>query len=248
MANGTDFDDPVFISMSSNGGGNSLIFNGKFVDNKIAGFTRETVSGRTAKNFIPYTDEDGFSDDLELYLFDKVDDPTLETDRLTNADEYPKTVLTSPSTTYISTGTLYELMMYKDPREIIGITYMLQSVPLDINKVIIGRHLSLRNRLVSEDPPSSLKLYHSNTKSLSRLDTFKLDTTDYTLITTPTITVNGTGRYLTVSGTGLTSSATSWVLTDEDGFVLIGVNQDGTLLDTITFDFANKRSGVKYKY
>ena len=53
---------------------------------------------------------------------------------------------------------------------------------------------------------------------------------------------------ITVSHTYLTSSVKSWVLTDENGFILIGVNQDSVLLDVITLDFLNKASGINYKY
>lgn len=248
IASGTDFDDPVFISMSSNGGGNTLMFNGKFPDNKSAGFTRETVSGQIAKNFISYTDEDALSQDLEIYMFDSVDTPTLESERLTNADNYPKTTLTAPNIRYISSDSLNELIMYKDSREIIGLTYLLKMISKDNDKLIIGKKFSNRNRLVSENPPSTLRIYASDTYKIDRSNNDKVDTTKWFVLGLPAITIDSANFNASIVMSGLDSSKASWILADDDKNILLGVNQDGELLDTITFDFVNKRSGINYKY
>ena len=96
---------------------------------------------------------------------------------------------------------------------------------------------------------TNMNLVDNTKQFLEKFENMKLDTTEYSQVSSPLITVDGTTNLnVTVSGSGLNSSVVSWVITDENDYILIGVNQDGELLDTITFDFVNKRSGVNYKY
>lgn len=253
---GTDFSDNVLVSLSSVGGGNSLIFNFQLPDNKSGGSYKEdyTATGlgtQVAMDFVPYTDEDAFSEDLRIYMFDKFVDTLTDTQIDNLADDLPKV----SSITYLdnillynSSSGNYELKIKKDSREVIGFTYQLQMVAKDVGKIVIGRMLALKNRLISSEVPTSVKLYTSTTKKIGRTDTLKLNTTGYSLRSGATITTDTANYKVTVSDSNLDANTTSWVLTDEDDFVLIGVNQEGVLLNSLTFDFLNKRSDVKYKY
>ena len=166
-----------------------------------------------------------------------------EADFLLTADAYPNTDVADISNILLKNDNVFA--SYKDNREILGGTIQLQQQSKDKEKVGLGRVLSSRNRLVSENPPSSIKLYYSNTLKFNRNNVFNVPS-GYSYSGIPTITTVPTSHYATVSG--ISSSWSSWCLTDENDKILIWCNQDGTALDTITFDFLNKASDIKYKY
>ena len=234
------------VSLSSNGGGNNLIFNWKFQDNINVGFTRETVDGQIAKNYVPYTDEEGLNEDFTLYAIDGLSVPTTEAENLTRADKFPETNLTYRNNTLLQNKTRFK--MYKDSREVIGGTIHLQQKSKDTSKLVLGRWLSLRNRLVSENPPSTIYLAtYTNGTTYGRTDTFNVKG-GFASYNVATITVSTTNNNIQITNAELTSDLDSYALVDETGKILLAVNQDGSRLDTITFDFLNKASGIKYKY
>ena len=248
MMNGTDIPVTVILPMSSNGGGNSLIFTWELPDNKTAGFTKEDfvpASGitQTAKRFIPYATDDGKSEDIEIHMYDTFGGST-PANQITRAELVPET-----STTYINKTLMVntdKLIVKKDNREVLGGTIQQQIIAKRPRDIIIGRWLSLRNRLVSENPPTTLKIYrYNNGFKFNQSHNFDVPTGYFSSGTTiPTIDV--INNKITISNALSTDSA--WCISDENDKILLAVNQDGTLLDTITFDFNNKRSGVNYKY
>lgn len=238
------------VSISSNGGGNSLIFNFKLDDNVSAGFYKVDEDSQMVKQYSPYTASDGSFDNYTLYIMESMADiPTFQFSVLDASNYVPKIITLSTETSWTERlGTIYfqgRFKAYKDSREIFGNTYQLAQIPKRANDIILGRHLSLRNRLVSLDAPSSLKLYYSTTEQFKRTDNFIVPSTytDYGSFT-PSISNN----FYKIIISEVLSSWTSWCLTDENDRILIGANQEGTKLDTITFDFKNKRSGINYKY
>lgn len=239
----------TLVSLSSNGGGNSLIFNWKFEDNKSVGSYRETINAQTARNFASYTDEDGTNEDFTLYCFNKLDTgSTTEAQYLAIADAYPKSNITYIDTLLLSNDTRFKI--YKDPREVIGGTIHFQMKSKDNSKVGLGRWFALRNRLVSENPPTEVRLYtYSNGYKFGRLNTLELPSGyDTESSYTATISVSYPNYNAQITDARLTSDKDSYCLTDENNKILLWVNQDGSRLDTITFDFLNKASGIKYKY
>lgn len=252
MIVGDDIPSTTLVPLSSNGGGNSLIFNFKFENNKSAGEKRETYGAQTALNSVPYTDEDGLSENFTLYMYDKLDLSSATENQIdTLAEEFPETNLTYVDTLLLKNDTRFQ--MYKDPREIIGCTIQTQFISND-GKVIFGRWFALRNRLVSENPPTSIKMYYSTTETLGRGDTLKVPSTflgGSTLTTGNTSTaelwVDVPNKRVILKSTILSDTYTSIVLTDENNYILIGMNRDGNE-DRFAFDFVNKRSGVNYKY
>ena len=245
---GSDFSDDILVSLSSNGGGNSLIFNWKFQENVSAGWTRETVSGQTAKNFIPYTDDDGISENFTLHMFDKLSAPASEASNLTRADLVPSTDLSYIDTTLFENATPFQ--MYKDSREIIGVTIQEQMISFDSDVLILGRYLALKNRLVTENPPTEIRLYtYTDGTTYGRTDTLTLKSgydieSSYT--TVPVI--SSTDFKITITDVRLLAGKDCWCLTDENDNLLLAVNQNAVKLDTITFDFLNKRSEINYNY
>jgi hypothetical protein len=243
MIVGDDFSDTIYVPISSNGGGNSLIFSWKFDDNVNVSNQIESVSGQDAWNFVPYADDSGISENFTMYMYNKVNTGiTTMAQHVTFGDNYPVSNLTYIDKSLLKNDT--RLQMYKDSREIIGGTIQLQQKSKS-SHVGLGRWLSLRNRLVSENPPSTILLYHSDTLQFGRTDTLNIPS-GYSGTSSVTITQDYLDYTSTVSG--IQSSWASWALTDEDGKILIWCNQDGTKLDTITFDFVNKDPNVKYKY
>jgi len=246
VATGSSFLDDVLVSFSSNGGGNSLLFNWKFEDNINAGNYKEEINSQVAINYVPYANSLGISTNLSLYFADELAIPSTDAEYVTRANEFPITDVSLISNTYLKNNTVFEL--YKDSREVIGGTIHQQIISKRPDGVILGRWLSLRNRLVSENPPTVIRLYvYSNGIKYNRTDTFGIKA-GFDAMVIPTLIINPTSNKITVSSGSLSSSNSSWALTDENDKILLAVNQDGTLLDTITFDFNNKRSGVNYKY
>lgn len=239
-------------SISSNGGGNSLIFNFKFEDNISVGYYKEEYNSQITRQYSEYADNNGLTDSIALYVMDEVNDiPAFQLNVQEVADAYPKIIPVSTETDWTDRlGTVYlqdSLYIKKDSREIIGLTLQLAQISKNNNKVILGRYLSLKNRLVSETTPTSFKLYTYNGVKYSRIDTGTVKA-GYDTVQTIIPTVDSSNNKISLSHSNLTSGKSAWALTDEDDNVLIAVNQDGTLLDTITFDFNEYRSGVNYKY
>ena len=233
----------------------SLFFSFKINSNKVlatyANDVDDTVTGapapaeQIANDFIAYTDDDGT---IESIIFKYYEDlPSLS---LANEITQGKIL---PALRVTTTELLdYELYIDKDNRSVLGGTVQFQHVSSDLEKVIIGKALSTKNRLVYDGGISSFKLYTYTTHKFTQRDT-NLANTDGTigidyevLLTTPSIsTLN---NRVVISSAILDSSKSSWCLTDDEDRILIAVNQDGTQLDTIIFDFNNKRSGINYKY
>ncbi len=244
MMVGLDLDDTTLVSLSSNGGGNSLVFHWEFEDNISTGYFKETIAGQIAQEFVRYADEEGISENFTIYMNDKVSSASTEAAELARADAYPKTSITYINKTLLQNTSAFK--MAKDSREVIGGTVLLQQIAKEPSRVILGRWLSLRNRLVSENPPSSFKLFYSTTEQLNRTDTLNVPTTFTEYVDTYTVTPSYANRRVNISA--VSGAWSSWCLTDEDGKILIGVNQDGIALSFITFDFKNKRDDINYKY
>ena len=222
------------------------MFSWQFDSNTTAGNFVEDISGQVANNFVRYTDENGELDRFKIYMFDYLDtgDTTFD-NYLDRGDLYPKTNDSFINKYLVLTSTNFKVI--KDRREILGGTLELEQKSKDNNKVILGRALSYRNRLVSDNPPTAIKLYYSTTRKLKRYENYIVPS-DYTLNGTAGILITKTSENINVLVSTPSSTWESWILADEDGKILIGVNQDGTALDTITFDFLNKASDIKYKY
>ena len=243
----SSYANTVLVAMSSNGGGNSLIFSWQLPSNIYAGNYIETISSQKANNFERYTDEDGELGSFTLHMFDNLSTgDTTETQFLATADAYPNT-----STSYINNDLITNdssFILSKDRREIIGGTIHFQQKSKDINKIGLGRALSSRNRITSENPPTTIKLYtYTNGYKFSRSNVSTV-TSGYNSNNTAVISTNILNFNFTIDNSELTSSVDSYCLADENDNILIWVNQDGTTLDTITFDFLNKASDIKYKY
>ena len=223
------------------------MFSWQFPSNVYAGKFREeiTVASATqiANNFYRYAEEDATLVSAPLYATDILDTSDVTFDNyLDNADLYPRTSTTYMNKTLIETES--NIRYKKDRREELGGTLIFHQKQLS-NHVGLGRAFSFRNRLTSENPPTTVNLRYSTTKQFSRLDTLKTPSSylNNGAISLTTSLVN----YNQVIG-GISSTWTSWCLSDEDNNILISCNQDGVVLDTITYDFRNKASGIKYKY
>ena len=236
----------LICDISSNGGGNSLVFDWQFPSNQFVAENIDNINSQRARNFVSYVNSSGRMTSFKLYFYNKLITDGFNPDlNLELADNYPITDLDFIHTEYLSNSSGNNFYTLKDSAEIIGGTIAFKIKPVDVNKVIIGRWLSRRNRLVNENPPTSIKLYYSTSEKLGRTDTFDIPST-YTNYGTVSPTLSYTNKTITINE--ISSVWTSWALTDENGKVLIGCNQDNEQLDTITFDFLNKASDIKYKY
>ena len=244
---GSAYADDVLMPMSSNGGGNSLIFSWELPSNVYAGSFVEDIGGQIANNFELYTTEDGGLPNFTLYLFDSLNTgDTSSNDYKDTADNYPKTDTTYINKTLLKNDSVF--ILNKDNREIIGGTIQLQQKPKDSSNLGFGRVFSSRNRLVSENPPTTIKLYvYTNGFKFDRTYTGQAPS-GYASNNTAVIVPNYTNLNINITNSELTTNVDSYCLTDENDNILIWVNQDGVELDFITFDFKNKSSYKKYKY
>lgn len=237
----------LHTSVSSNGGGNSLIYNFQFVDNKNIGNKIDDTTAQKINQFIAYTEDDGTFDKATIQLFDDFITPASSASELVLAKELP--LIDSgdiDNILYI----LGDLVIYKDSREILAVTIQHSLFALDSKQIIIGRSLLKRNNLITEEPPQDLKLYIYNDSSKKfgfRDNLNPLEDADFIEeynigeFSIATFTADNTIR---VSSTNLTSSTSSWCLTDENDNVVIAVNQDGTLTNFLKFYFLRDRIGL----
>jgi len=236
--------DTVFAPTSSNGGGNNLLFRFEFDSNLDAGSYIETINSQPATQYSSYADGDAKFDNLTMYMFDGTIVPTNDAEYLTRANLVPKTNLSYGGNILIKNDN--PLQVYKDNREVISMMYQLQQISLDSSNVIIGRMLSRKNRLVTTSPPTTIYLHTYTSEKFGKTDTTKALSGSTSVAITPTVDVSN--KKITISHANLTSSTSSWCITDENDNILIAVNQDGTLLNVLTFDFLNKISGINYNY
>lgn len=242
----SEITNDLICNISSNGGGNSLIFDFQYESNVYAGQILETINSQTARNFVRYSDEVGKMESFDLNLYDKLNIPNLKALNLLElADNYPITDKSYINKTYFKNPSGYSFYTLKDNAEELGGTISLKCKSKDINKVGLGRWFFRGNRLVTETPPQTIKLYYSTTNQFTKNNNLTIPSSGWTS-TTPTI-VQGYLDYKTTI-TNISSSWTSWALTDENDRILIWCNQDGTALNVITYDFKNKLDDIKYKY
>ena len=239
--------DPSIMSISSNGGGNHLVLSWQFENNISVGSFLEDRSGQVANNFVSYTDEIGEQELFKISFFDYLDTgDTTFTDYLDSADLYPKTDL-SYINEYLLTSSPF-FLLEKDRREVIGGSIEFEQKSKDNDKLILGRALSYRNRLISDNPPTTIKLYvYTNGFKFNRGNT-GLVPSGYSGNVTASIVASSTNYNIQITNAELTSSVDSYCLADENDNILVAVNQSGTRLNYLTFDFLNKASGIKYKY
>ena len=239
----------VLVPTSSNGGGNNLFFRFAFNHNLDAGAYKEAIGSPTPQigtQYSIYADtDDGKLISFKVYLIDGTNAPTgVSPDTYQErADLIPITELSYASNSLLENSS--NMIVYKDNREILSMMYQLQQISVDSSKVIIGRALSNRNRLVNTKPPTTLTIYKYDTKIFNIQDNLKVPS-GYSASGALSSTVNVSSKIVTVSG--LDSSYASYCIADENDNILIAVNQGGTLLNVLTFDFLNKRSGINYNY
>lgn len=243
---------PLIAPFSSNGAGNTLMFFQQQSSN-IFNATRSEPDGlgQITKLFERYTDVEGKSITMQFGLFDKIIKNGIEdigvNETVAVANAIPNMDLTEINNSYFYSP---EITIYKDNREELGQVHNLHLVSKDINNIIVGRKFSTRNRMINENPPTGLKLYTYDTEKLNKTNNFIVKEgfdTVATLIPSDIVNdyINNTSAIVHAN---LTSSKSAWCLTDENDYVLIGANQDGTLLNVITYDFKDLRTGIKYKY
>ena len=248
-SNDTTIDSSV-IGLSANGGGNNLIFSFEFDDNKVNARNIENINSQRAIDYISYTNDEGKLETIELRFCEDIQ----EIDYVTNlavSEALPKlssSYAVNKQVEFVGTN---ELHLEKDNREILKGIYTIQQVSVDVSKVILGRYLSRRNRLVNFTPPTTIYLHtYDNDIQFGKNDTLYVlsGATAKTALTSSTLVVDLVNEKITVDSTALDGTNSSYCLTDENDKILIAVNQSGTLLDVITFDFNNKRSGINYNY
>ena len=238
----------VNAPFSANGVNKTLQFNMEFDHNKSAGDyinALELIAGEEplnqyAKFSARYTDDDAQFDEMEIQIA-KEYGTTSSSAQIVRGFLFPN--ILAYTGTYISA----RFKVDKDSRDIIKVSLKEQIVSKDTSKVVVGEALAKRNRLLSNTPPTGLKLYtYDSGIKFTQNDTTEVLTGWSNIDASPSLTI-GTYEW-SITSANLSSSNSSWALTDENDNILIAVNQDGTLLDTVTFDFNNKRSNIKYEY
>lgn len=242
----------VLAPFSSNGGGNSLLFEMQIPSNINAGDILENESGQIARNYTPYTLSDGKFEELNIILFDEIKEPFEDAGGVIDigetlvekGDVIPQVETTHIVNEYISNGDNSAFKVFKDNREEIGMSYSLKTYTTDYNTIIFGNKLFRRNSLVTELPPSDIKLYAYTTEVFDRTTTKQIPSGGTSL--TPVMSLDYTNQKLSISNN--LSSFKSWCLTDENDNILIAVNQGDTELNTLVFNFRNKRKDINYNY
>ncbi|NOQ50445.1 MAG: hypothetical protein GQ557_02105, partial [Mycoplasmataceae bacterium] len=131
---------------------------------------------------------------------------------------------------------------------ILGGTFAFKTKSIDGDKFKTGRMLQTRNRLINENPPTEINLWTSTTSKIDRSTSLVVPSGFTKSSTSPNLSFDYSNFKFTITHTDLISTKSAFILTDENEKILIAVNQDGTLLNVITFDFENKDSQVNYKY
>lgn len=237
--------DSSIVGISSNGGGNNLIFSFEFSDNKINSSNIDEINSQRAINFVSYTNDVGKLESLSLILCEDIDEIDFTNTKLV-ADALPKLSTTYAINKQVEFSGTNDLLIKKDNREVLKGVYSIQQVSKNVNKLILGRYLSRKNRLVTSSPPSKIYLHtYDNNIKFYKNDTLtaKSGATSKVELTTQLV-VSTIDKKITITDSNLTSLTSSYCLTDENDYILIAVNQDGTLLNVITFDFNNKRTGI----
>ncbi|NOQ50527.1 MAG: hypothetical protein GQ557_02580, partial [Mycoplasmataceae bacterium] len=201
---------------------------------------------QNAINFSRYTDEVGELTRLEMLVYEDLATITSTASQKLFGKLLPN-VLTTPVNKLFDA----ELYVLKDRRSILKGMLQEQIVSTDNRVLIIGNQLAKRNRLITDNSPTDYYVYIYDTVKFGILDNkVPLDGSTYggQLVNSSHITLDTTNKKITFSSTQLTSSLSSWCITDENRNLLFAVNQDGILLDTLTFDFNNKRSETNYNY
>ena len=246
VLNPSDTTNNVILNVGSDGGGNALYFPFEMINNISSGKKRDVSTSQFTNEDIKYSDDDGIFSTATFYLSTGDDGNRYDVDYYNDANELPLTYVPASGERYIRNNSPYYIE--KDSAEEFGGTIVIKQFSKDIVKLVLGRQLSRKNRLINENPPSAIYLHTSTTEKATNRDTFFVPDGYTKQVTQPTLTISTTNKNITVSHANLSSSLTSWILTDENDRIILAVNQDGTLLDTITFDFNNKRSGINYKY
>jgi hypothetical protein len=243
----------TLLPMTFNGAGRSIVINFEFDSNKNAGNwinNKQGVTGVNATNqysidYSPYTDDNGENVRMEIEIYEDLVSSSPLSNKVINGERLPY-IGTAPTNKMFD----FELYTLKDRRMVDKGTIQLEQKSRDTEKVIIGKALSKKNRLINDNAPNEIRLYtYSNGFKFGRLDTGKVPSGyDTTLSYQITPNTFPTSNFFTITSSRLTSDKDSYCLTDENDNILIAVNQDGTLLNKITFEFLNKDDNVNYKY
>jgi hypothetical protein len=216
-------------------GGNTLNFHVEFDNSTVVGNQLDLEVERLEPPLnkpIIYTDDNGLVYDFD---FKFVNNATITTSE--NLPIVAKTDLQSP----LFDGVNYRI--FKDTREIFALTYALHVIPgqnLE-NKIIIGKYLVERNNLLKSISTAfgQFEVFGTNTPYTLADNRFSRST-DTVVAQTYSIA----GRRLMLSGTVAFST---WGIRRVDTKELvIAVNQGGTPITSLWFNFRDRQTGVLY--
>ena len=140
--------DTSIVELGTNGGGNSLMFNFGFKDNKVNDNYIETINSQSALNYVSYTDENAELTDLSLTFVDDLPYINFAT-AVVIADTLPKVPISyagNKIVEFIGNDSWY---VKKDRRDVLKGNYQLQQLSNSTNTIILGKQLSRRNRLIT---------------------------------------------------------------------------------------------------
>ena len=250
---------PLYCVVSSNGDYNTLLFSFGFINNQLAGNKLEEVSSKWTQKPVRYTNNLG---ELDNFKFTLVNDapytsyvsPTVILQRIRNfptSDRTGNVLFGSPN-----------MFVWKDPSEVLKVTFQLTFVPnyTQYGKIIVGRYLARNNNLVTQytsDNPvkNGLILYASTTENYGKFENTKVKGSATALIFEiddgfDAVTETNTFSLQIDNTLGTLENYKSWAIGDASGKLYLAVNQDENPLggyipkDTIYFNFLNKRRGI----
>ena len=242
----------LLLECSTNGGGNTISLDFGFSDNIKCSdaYTPTTVNSvsKILKTPIPYCkatgNYSGFLRSASVKILGK---------------DYTFTSTYLPLVEDIGTQYYYisipNMLILKDPSEILRFNYTLSTISVNDN-ITIGRYLSSRNRLITNQYTEELKIVGLN-KEYSKYDNLVVKSGDVVssslLSTNATMTSSGANSATITFNSSFISSLNANTKTiaivDNENHIYLTIKREYfNTKDYIVFNFKSKRTNIKYEY
>lgn len=200
-----------------------------------------------ANKFIRYTNADGGLDTFEVALHHKLDDDTYDS-RVFPVVNLPTTPLIGGHSVIGNLSDPYTVL--KDKSESLSMNYQLSVVP-NFNyadKIFAGRELVRKNNLILPylSDTEDYFVFASTTEKYNGISTYDavgsiINGASYT------VAVENSAGKIEVTLPNI-ETYKSWGISDSEGNLYLGVNIDEEEIDTVYFNFRNRRTGMSYTF
>lgn len=242
----------LLLECSTNGGGSTISLDFGFNDNIKCGdaYTPTTINGveKILKTPIPYCkptgNNIGFLRSANIKVMGK--NYTFQSTYLPLVEDL------ASQYHYIS---IPNMLILKDPSEILRFNYSLSTISLNEN-IVIGRCLTSRNRLITNQHKNELRLVELN-KLYGKYDNLKVKSAD--IINNVALSANATLNVASANYAqivfnasfinALNANTKTVAIVDTDNNIYLTINKNYfTNKNFIVFNFKSLRTNIKYEY